>query len=98
MAVAAALLSGTISAHAGPCAAQIAQLQKVAQSESPTLPESHNIELHHQPTVRSVENAQNHAKAEAAAAFDRAQKADVRGDAAACAKAVAELKRLYGVS
>jgi hypothetical protein len=95
MAGAVAFLSGIVAAHAGPCSADIARFQKVVQSQTPTLPIDPGIQLHHQPTVSDIENAQNQAKAQAAAALDRAQKADAQGDAAACTQAVAELKKLY---
>jgi hypothetical protein len=98
MIMASALLCGVVGAHAGPCAAQIAQLQKIAKSRTPTLRQNPSGDLHHQPTARDVENAQNQAKAEAAAAFDRAQRADAQGDAAKCTQAIADLKKLYTVN
>jgi hypothetical protein len=97
MAGAVVFLSDTVTAHAGPCSADIARLQTIMQSETPILPENPGSLLHHQPTVSDVENAQNQAKAEAAAALDRAQKADAQGDVAACTEAVAELKKLYAI-
>lgn len=98
VAATAAFLSGGANAHAGPCAAQIAQLQKIAQSKTPTLPQTSGSQLHHQPTVADVENAQDQAKAAATAALDRARKADAQGDAAACTNALAEFKKLYAIS
>jgi hypothetical protein len=97
MTTAATLLSGVVNAHAGPCGAQIAQFQKLSRSEIPTLPQKPSVELHHQPTASDVENAQNQAKAESAAALDRAQKADARGDGAVCNEAISELKKLYAI-
>ena len=97
MAGAAVFVADTVTAHAGPCSADIARLEKIVQSQRPTLPQNPSIQLHHQPTVSDVENAENQAKAEAAAALDRAQKADARGDAAACTEAVTELKKLYAI-
>jgi hypothetical protein len=76
MAVVVALVSGAVRAHAGPCSADIERLRKVAQSASPVLPQNLGIELHHRPMVKDVESAQNHAKAEVAAAFASAQEAD----------------------
>jgi hypothetical protein len=97
MAGAVVFLGDTVTAHAGPCSADIVRFQQIVQSETPSLPQNPSSQLHHQPTVSDVENAQNQAKAEAAAALDRAQKADAQGDAAACTEAVAELKKLYAV-
>lgn len=98
IAAAVAFLSGTVTVYAGPCSDEIARLQKVAQSGTPILPIDPSIELHHQPTVSDVENAQNRAKAQVAAAFERAQKADAQGDTAACTEALAELKKLYAIN
>jgi hypothetical protein len=89
--------SNVVAADAGPCTGQIAQLLKIAQSESPILPQERSAQLHHEPTVRAVNDAENDAKTEAAAALARAQAADAKGDAAACTKAVAELKKFYAV-
>jgi hypothetical protein len=92
-----ALGSSIVAAHAGPCADQIAELQKIAQSQSPILPQKHSAQLHHEPTLRDVDEAENEAKAEAAAALARAQAADAENDAAACTEAVEEFKKLYAL-
>jgi hypothetical protein len=59
------------------------------------LPQKLGAQLHHEPTPSAVDDAENEAKSEAAAALARAQAADANGDAAACTEAVEELKRLY---
>jgi hypothetical protein len=97
MTMALTFVSGTVTAHAGPCSDKIARLQKIALSQTPILPQNTSAQLHHQPTVSDVENAQNQAKAQAAAALDRAQKGDAQGDAVRCTEAVAELKKLYAI-
>ena len=97
VAMAVVFLSGAVSAYPGPCTTEISELQKTAQSQPPSLPQNLGIQAHHQPTVSDVENAQNQAKAEAATAFDRAQKADAQDDAAACTEAVAQLKKIYAI-
>lgn len=94
----AALLSGTVTAQAGPCSADIARLQEVVRSQTPSLPQDPGIQLHHQPTVQDVKDAENQARAEAAAALDQAEKADAQGDATACAEAITKLKKLYAIS
>jgi hypothetical protein len=96
MALVAALGSGIVAASAGPCKDQIVQLQRFAQSNDPILPQKRDAQLHHQPKLSAVNDAANKAKTEAAAAFARAQEADAKDDAAACAKDVVELKKLYG--
>jgi hypothetical protein len=89
--------SSVVAAHAGPCTGQIAQLLKIAQSDSPTLPQMRSAQLHHEPTLKAVNDAENEAKTEAAAALARAQTADAKDDATACTKAVSELRKLYAV-
>jgi hypothetical protein len=101
------LAAGTIAVQAGPCTTQIAQLeQQVAhlQANPPpsgageaTAPQSLGAKLHHQPTPSSVQSARQTANADADAALGRARKADDAGDAAGCAAALDEAKRLYGL-
>jgi hypothetical protein len=101
------LLGSVAAAWAGPCTKQIADLeQQVAQLQAspspsgagqPSASQTVGAQLHHQPTPGSVESAQSKANADANAALGRARKADSAGDAAACAAALDEAKRLYGV-
>jgi hypothetical protein len=103
----AALLVSVADAQAGPCTKQIAeverqilQLQATPSSSGaglPSAPQTMGAQLHHQPTPGSVESAQSKATADASAALGRARKADAAGDAAACASALDEAKRLYGI-
>ena len=107
VAVGIVLLGGAEGVYAGPCTTQIAQLeQKIREAQAvsppggpgePSLPQSVGAQLHHQPTVRSVEGAESKANAEGAAALDRARHADAVGDATGCAKALQDAKDLYGV-
>jgi hypothetical protein len=101
------LLCGVEVVYAGPCTTEIARVeQKIRQVQAvsppggpgePSLPQSVGAQLHHQPTVRSVEGAESKANAEAVAALDRARKADAAGDANACANALQDAKDLYGI-
>jgi hypothetical protein len=90
-------------AQAGPCSTQIAQLQKqIGRSaegpdNGPSAPQSLGAQLHHQPTPGAVQNAENRADADAAAAFESARRADAAGDADACRKALDQTRRLYGI-
>ena len=103
----AALLLAAGSGRAGPCTAQIAQVdQQIRKAQAagspagagvPSAPQSVGAQLHHQPTAQSVQSAEGAAAAAAAAALDRARAADAAGDAAACAKALKEAKQLYGL-
>ena len=102
-----ALFASAAAAQAGPCTKQIAEVRErirlLQQNPSPSgagLPSASQTvgaQLHHQPTPGSVESAQSKASADAAAALGRARKADDAGDAAACATALDEAKRLYGI-
>ncbi len=104
---AAALLGGSVAADAGPCTAQISQVEQQIRrlqeasppggAGEPSGPQSVGAQLHHQPTPQSVESAESKAKAGSAAALDRARKADAAGNASACSKALREAKLLYGL-
>ncbi len=101
-----ALSAGLAIARAGPCTEQIAQTeQQIHQAQAaakpggagePSAPQSLGAQLHHQPTPGSVENAEVQARDLAAAALERARSADAAGDAARCARALADAKELYG--
>ncbi len=104
---AAALLFGAGAAEAGPCTARISQVeQQIRRAQAaptssgagePSAPQSIGAQLHRQPTPQTVESAANRAKADAAAALDRARKADAENDAGACANALKEARQLYGI-
>ena len=101
-ATSAALLLWTADVHAGPCTEQIAQItQQISHPGldiGPTGPQTLGAQLHHQPTPSTVQGATNRANADAAAALDQAREADAAGNAAACAKALGEARRLYGIN
>jgi hypothetical protein len=102
-----ALIGGSAASYAGPCTKQISQLEqkiRLAQEGSPpggagepSAPQSVGAQLHHQPTPGSVQSAERIANADGEAALARARNADAAGNAAACAKALAEAGALYGV-
>jgi hypothetical protein len=89
----ASLLYGDGIAHSGPCTVQIAQFERQIQNAGgPTAPQSVGAQLHHQPTVDAVQNAERKAAADATATLDRARQADADGNSVACAKAFDEAK------
>jgi hypothetical protein len=102
----ATLLASVASSSAGPCTAQIAQLeQQITQLQAgaassgagqPSGPQTLGAQLHHQPTQGSVENAQKQADADASAALERARKADAANDAGGCSAALDQAKQIYG--
>jgi hypothetical protein len=108
LAATAVVLIGTcLPSYAGPCTAQIADVEKKirkAQATAqpggagePTAPQTVGAQLHHQPTPNSVESAERRATISAEAALERARNADAAGDAAACAKALQDARDLYGL-
>jgi hypothetical protein len=67
------------AAHSGTCTAQNAQLEQQIRGSGPTAPQSIEAQLHHQPTPRTVQNAESKAiVAEADAALQRARQANAR--------------------
>ena len=102
-----ALSTGLAIARAGPCTADIARTEQqihraqaagdAGQTGAPSAPQSVGAQLHHQPTPGSVAGAEDKARDAAAAALQRARNADAAGDAAACARALADAKELYGL-
>jgi hypothetical protein len=100
---AAALMCGVATAHSGPCAVQISELEKQVNhiapgpDSGPTGPQTVGAQLHRQPTPGSVEQAEHAANADADTALDRARKDDAAGDARGCIEALSEAKRLYGI-
>jgi hypothetical protein len=91
------------AARAGPCTAQIDQLEmqiRLAASNpevGPTAPQTIGAQLHHQPTPSAVQHAEIKANTEADAALERARKTDAQGDSRGCHQALREARRLYGL-
>ena len=99
-----AAVTGTaFSAYAGPCAAQIAQVEQQisaagANSEiGPSSPQSVGAQLGRQPTPRTVRDAEVAANTLGQAALERVKKADAADNAAACIQALSALKEQYGL-
>jgi hypothetical protein len=97
-------VTGTL---AGPCTAQIAELEQhvspapvspapASPQNTPSAPQSVAAQLHRQPTPNTVQSAAGRANAEADAAVDRARKADAENDTGGCNEALREARRLYG--
>jgi hypothetical protein len=105
----AVILTGSVGiADAGPCMSEILRVeQQIKQasanspsgvgSGTPSAPQSIGAQLHHQPTPGSVRSAEHAANVDADAALARARAADAAGDAKACAQALQEVKRLFGL-
>jgi hypothetical protein len=101
--VVAALLMSVSFAHAGPCTAQVAQIERqinadtATASEGPSAAQTIGAQLGRQPTPATVQRAEQEAGAFAQAALNNVRKADNAGNAAACREALAKLKDLYGL-
>ena len=98
---------GCDTAQAGPCAAQIVQVeQQIRKAQAagdpggagaPTGQQSVAAQLHHQPTPGTVAGAEDKARDAAIAALARARNADAANDTAGCARALTDAKELYGL-
>jgi hypothetical protein len=97
------VLAGASAAQSGPCAEQIAQLERQVANiapgpqSGPTGPQGVGAQLHRQPTPGSVAQAERVANTDADDALARAKKADAEGNAAECTVAVQRAQELYGI-
>ena len=100
----AALLCFSSAALAGPCRMQIVQLERQISIDVPAaevfgslnvLPQSLDAQLHHQPTLDTVVQAQHIKYKDGNIQLDRAWKADNDGDADGCARALVEARRHF---
>lgn len=101
---AAAILFGSVgAAQSGPCTAQIAQIEHQIGSDEagPTFglkaPQSLDAQLHHQPTVSSVGQAERAANTDGDVAIDRAVTADAAGDGTRCNQELSAARRFYNI-
>jgi len=62
----------------------------------PTLPQSTDAQLYHQPRRESVQRAEENARLSFAAILERAKILNADGKATECVQSVAEAKRLLG--
>lgn len=92
-------------ALAGPCTAQIAQVeasahQGITSGEAPPGPsgqQSVGAQLHHQPTPGSVKQAEAQTDAAFKALLESAKKLDAQGKSDECMAKVEELRRMLGL-
>jgi hypothetical protein len=91
------------AATAGPCTAQIEQIDKaLSQSGSrwnvgPTGQQTTAAQRHVQPTPQSVEQAQQSAQQQLNALLARARSLDAAGDGTECAKVVEQIRMMTGL-
>jgi len=99
-----ALALSTLSSRAGPCTYDIEVLQNRLRvvEQSPTAPESRSATLHRQPTAQSIAAAEQNVRQlydtkAAALALARAREADNADNAAACTRALNDVRRALAV-
>jgi len=99
----AALLLGTVSAHAGPCTARIAEFEVLVRHSAkmpgagPMARQTVGAQVDRQATPGPVEQAEKHTQAAFAHELARARRLDARGDRAGCTRALARAKRMYNL-
>jgi hypothetical protein len=98
----ATLLSGMVSAHAGPCTSDIARIENTLRSvpsslARPSARQTIGAQLGHQPTQQSVMAAEEEAQAGLHATLARARAFDAEGRGAECAQAVRDAKVMLGL-
>ena len=92
------------SAHTDSCSNQIAQLETLANQSignpvtKPTVPQSIDAQLHHQPTPDTVRRAEEIAKCRFASLLARAKDLNAAGQMTECIQSVVEAKRLLGTN
>ena len=97
------LLMTLSSAYAGPCTAELAQIEQqigpdnAGASAGPSAPQSVAAQLGQQPTPATVQGAERKANALAQTTLQRVRQADDDNNAAACNQAFSHLKDLYGI-
>jgi hypothetical protein len=83
---------------------QIVQFERQIEADIPIaasgqiLPQSLDAQLHHQPTLDSVVQAQHVNNTGGNIVIDKAWQADAAGDADSCNQALVEARRLYDLS
>jgi hypothetical protein len=98
-----AVTGTTFSAYAGPCAAQISQVEQQISAAGansalgPTGAQTVGAQLGRQPTPQTVQDAEMRANTLAQATLERAREADTADNAAACTEALSALKDRYGL-
>jgi len=91
------------AAAAGPCTAQIEQIDKALSQSGgkwnigPTAQQTTAAQRHVQPTPQSVEQAQQSAREQLNALLARARSLDAAGDGTECAKAVEQIRLMTGL-
>lgn len=100
----AAVLCSASAAQAGPCRMEIVQLERQIAINLPApmvfgslniLPQSLDAQLHRQPTLDTVVQAQHYSYKDGNVQLDRAWKADNDGDVDGCTRALVEARRHF---
>src|SRR5881392_299966 len=92
---------GVVAAEAGPCTKQIAAFEQSVRASGknpdagPTAREGLGAKLGHQPTRKSVQQAEQQAQETFDQALARAKALDAQGKRAACMQALSRAKNLF---
>ena len=92
------------SAQADTCSNQIAQLEALVDQSmgnsvaKPTVPQSIDAQLHHQPTRDSVRRAEENAQLRLLSILARAKTLNADGKMTECIQSVAQARRLLGIN
>jgi hypothetical protein len=101
--VGATLALGIVSAHAGPCAADIAQFESTVRNSAknpdagPMGPQTIGAQLGHEPTPASIKRAEEQAQTRFDTTLARAKTLDEQGNGAECAQALGDAKLMFHV-
>jgi hypothetical protein len=96
-----ALSPNSVMAEAGPCTADISQLEATVRESAGdpfaglTARQSVNAQLHHQPTPESIHGADQGLKARFYAAIARAKRYDAQGNRSGCTRALNAARKSY---
>jgi hypothetical protein len=98
-----AVIGGAFSTHAGPCTAQIAQVEQQISAASansdigPSSAQTVGAQLGRQPTPQTVQDAEMKANTLAQTMLEHVKKADAADDGAGCTEALSALKEQFGL-
>jgi hypothetical protein len=92
-----------VPVRADTCSNEIAQLEALIQSmkypiAKPTLPQSIDAKLHHQPTLESVRRAEEAAQLRFAVMLAQAKILNAHGRTNECVQSVAEARRVLAIT
>ena len=101
--IAATLALSIVSAHAGPCSADIAQFENTIRNSArkpdagPMGQQTIGAQLGHEPTPDSLKQAEDQAQTRFETTLARAKTLDAQGKSAECAQALSDAKLMFHI-